>query len=310
MPDGTVNLTDVARSIKDEKQQAIVGTYATSYQPMAVLPLLNQPSGVHSWNLEVGLPNTTGGARNYNGTYTASKTRIASFAVNSSIYGGQVKIDRMFAKINPSQVPLEKAAQIKAMAYNFTKDVFEGAGGTYLRGIKDYLDNESIFSAQTSDIGTASGGTALVTDHLDKLLSLINFIPGRTYFYMTDNVGLRARKIARGNSASGDTAYNLNYSKDEWGYFSGSYGGVPIVVLKDGKGNNLLSTDEGDGSSSSVYAVTYGVDNFTGFQVGNPEVIAANDSSVYNYFDLEHGVGTAVKSIRSIARLRYVAESV
>jgi hypothetical protein len=87
------------------------------------------------------------------------------------------------------------------------------------------------------------------------------------------------------------------------------YDGIPIIVLKDGKGTDLLSTDLGDGSSSSIYVVTFGEEQVTGFQVSAPDIVPLTQADVYNYFNIEWGVGTAPQAIRSISRLRYVSEA-
>lgn len=310
MPSGYVTLLESAKTMPIGVPRGVVMTYALAYQPMTVLPLLPEPSGVHNWNLEMELPYTTGGVRNINGSWTASRSSVSAYTDTFKIYGGEVKIDRAIAETNPAKVPQERESQIKAQARQFTKDMFEGTGGSSLRGIKDWIDNDPSFSTQSSNVGTASTGALLTTDHLDKLLSMGNIEIGRSFIYCTDNIGLRVRKLSRGNSVSGDTAYANRFTPEQWGYFAGMYADVPVIVLKDGKGSNLLSATQGDGSSSSVYLVTYGENMFTGYQVSPMKVISLTQADVYNYFDVEWYVGAVPKSIRSIARLQYVIDSV
>jgi hypothetical protein len=120
-------------------------------------------------------------------------------------------------------------------------------------------------------------------------------------------VNRRIKKLSRG-TASG--SYNINYTPEQLGMFDGKYDGIPIIALRDGKGDDLLSTTLGDGSSCHLYVVTYGEDNVMGFQVGPMEVIGLNEASVFNYFDIEWGVGIAPMSRRSISRLDYVSNAV
>lgn len=309
MPSGTITLLEASKTMPAGVPRGIIQTYAIAYHPLTVLPLISEPQGIHKWNLESELPYNSGGTRNLNGSWSATRSSTNAFAETVRIYGGKIQIDRAIAKMNPGKIAQERIAQVKAKAYRFTIDMFEGAGGSLLRGIDTIIDNETVFSNQSSDVGTASAGAALTTDHLDKMLSMLNVVPGRTFLYCTPNVHLRAQKLARGNSVSGDTAFAMRFTKDQFGYFSGNYNGVPIIALKDGKGTSLLSTTQGDGSSSYMYGVTYGEENFTGFQVGTPSIYPRTQADVYNYFDFEHIVGTAAKSIMCIARLRYITDS-
>lgn len=310
MPTGAITLLEAAKTMPASQATGIVMTYASAYHPMLAMPMITEPQGVHSWNVENVLPYTTGGTRLINGTWTATRSDVSAFAETFKIYGGEIQVDRAIAKVNPGKVPQEKESQTAAKARIWTTDFFSGTGGQSLRGIDDWLTNEPIFANQTFNVGTASAGSVLLTDHLDRLLSLLNVVPGRTYIYCSDNLSLRASKLGRGGTVASDTSYNNNFRPEEWGFWNGNYRGVPIIPIKDGKGTDLLSITEGDGSSSTIYGVTYGENMLTGFQVDTPDVIPLTQADVYNYFDFEHYVGIAPKAIKSIARLRYVSNTV
>jgi hypothetical protein len=309
MPSGALTLLDASKQMSDAGMRSVIETYALAFQPLTMLPMQSEPTGSHKWDLEYQLPYTSGGARNFNADFSATKSQISPFAENVRIYGGRVQVDRAIAKLNPGKVAQEKISQIKAKARLFVSDMFKGTGGTYLRGIEDWLNNEVAFAGQTSNVGDASNCSTLLTDHMDKLLSMIAVVPGSTFIYTTQNVALRCRKLSRGTAISGDVPFATNYTPMQWGFAAGSYSGIPIIPLVDGKGADILSSDDGD-SCATVFAVTFGNDMFTGFQVSAPEVYNLGDSTSYNYFDLEHMVGTAPKAIRSIARLRYVQNAV
>lgn len=310
MPTGAMTMLEAAKTIKNPKERGIVMTYALAYHPLTAMPIETEPTGQFRWNVDEQLPYTSGGTRAINGSWTATRANVAPFSSTAKIYGGEVKVDRYINEVNPGRVAHEKQMQIAARAYMWTKDMFEGAGGNDLRGIKDWIDNETLFANQNQDLGSSSAGYRLMTDDLDKLLSMLDVVPGRTFIYCSDNIGLRCRKLQRGNQATGDIGYLNQHQPSQWGYFSGNYAGVPIVVLKDGKGTDLLSTTDGDGSSTVVYGVTYGPSAFTGFQTSGPKVIPLTNNDVYNYFDMEWYVGIVPQSIRCIARLRYVKNSV
>ncbi len=310
MPTGAQTLLEAAKTMPVSQPRGIIQTYALAYHPMQVLPMLSEPTGVHAWNLEYELPHTTGGTRQINGTWTATRSAISPFNSTFKIYGGEVQVDRAIQKVNPGKVPQEIESQTKAKAYRFTIDMFQGTGGSILRGVRDWLNNEVAFAGQTFNVGTASAGSVLLTDHLDRLLSLMHVVVGRTYIYCSQNMSLRASKLSRGTNVSGDIAYQTRFRPSEWGLFGSVYNGVPIVPLVDGKGTDLLSITQGDGSSTTLYAVTYGDNMFTGFQVDTPDIYPLSQADVYNYFDIEHLVGVAPQAIKSIARLRYVSNTV
>lgn len=306
----SLSLLESAKTLPDGLNKGVMMTYALAYHPMTVMPMQSAPTGVCAWNVEDQLPHTSGGFRNVNGTWTASVSQINPYSETSRIAGGRVQVDRFIESTNPSRVAAEKQAQIKAMAKLWTAGMFNGDGGTYLKGIDYWIDNVTAYSSQNIDTGTASAGALLTTDHLDSLLNAVNTVPGRTFIYMPDKVALRARKLARGTAVSGDVPYLTNYTPEQWGFFAGKYDDYPIIPLKDGKGSDLLETNLGDDNSTCVYAVTYGEDMFSGFQVKPMEIIALNQADVYNYFDLEWYSWCAPLAIRSIARLRYVENAV
>jgi len=134
---------------------------------------------------------------------------------------------------------------------------------------------------------------------------------GRTYLYMNQTPYLRLQKIARGQASTTDfLTQNINYTETDFGKFAGFYAGIPCIVLKDGAGVDMLSNTKGDGSSTTVYGVTYGPENFTGFEDESIKFHEMKEISVMEAFDLEWGIGTAPQSKRCVAKLQYVANSV
>ena len=309
MPASAVTLFQTAKSMPEGPSRGVVMTYALAYQPFSVMPIESAPQGVKKWTVDDKLTHTTttDGFRNFDAEYTARYANSRPFSESVRIAGGRVKIDRMQDKINPAEAQRQQRNQIAAMARGTTISMFEGGDGSEFKGFDSWLDNESLFSSQTVDMGTASAGSIVTEDGLDEVLDKQNIIPGRTFIYTTQAVNRRIKKLSRG-TASG--SYNINYTPEQLGMFDGKYDGIPIVALRDGKGDDLLDATLGDGSSSSLYVVTYGEDNVMGFQVAPMEVIGMNEASVFSYFDIEWGVGIAPMSRQSISRLRYISNSV
>lgn len=302
-----VTLLEMAKTMQDPAKAAIIGTYAMAYHPMTVMPIKTAPTGAYQWYLENALPYTTGGVRNFDGTWTRTYGRNAPKSENIRIYGGSFQVDRQIARLNPAGVQDQKEKQIKADARRFTIDFFEGADGTALRGIEDWIDNDTDYSSQSFNVGTSTTAAVLSTNALDQLLSLVDIRPGFTFIYMTDTITRMAKLLSRGSITSSNTNYAVTYTPDQWGYFAGTYDGIPIITVKDGAGTDMLTTTRATSADgSSVYAVTYGEDALCGFQSAPMEVYPLTDDTVYNFFDYEWPVGVAPQSKRCIARARYV----
>jgi hypothetical protein len=308
-----LTLSDIAKTMPDDQSQGVIWTYALANHVTQKIPIENKPTGRKSWKVRNDLAYTTSATatRALGGEYTASKTPVQPFEANVKIYGGRVQYDRALEKLNPGEKEEQKYGQTVAQAHQFAKDVFEGTGGQYLWGITSQLDTIPFFSGQTIYAGTTSTPAVLTMDMLDDALSRHNVIPGQTYIYCNRQPSNRIKKLARGQG--GSTAFdtqNINYSPAEFGTFAGMYDNIPVVKLVDGKGTDLLSNTDGGGTATTLYIVTYGPENFTAFQTGNPEVIDMEGVSTTVAFDLEWLVGTAAQSKRCITQIKYVKNGV
>ena len=311
---GNVSLLDVAKNMPESREAGVILTYATSSHPLMVMPVETQSSGVKKWKLANDLPysDSASAYRNLEAEYTATKTPVQPMAANFKIAGGRVKLDRVLKGLSPADSNIQRVGQIQAQARQLTKDIFEGAGGSFLWGITNQIASIPVYSGQSMDCGTVSAGAVITEDKLDELISLVNVVPGQTYIYCNDAPTRRIKKLSRGQGtvASGSYFYNINYRPEELGTFIGMYDGIPIITLKDGKGTDLLSNAEGDGSSTTVYIVTYGPENFTGFQVKPMTAYELKEISVFEAFDIEWLIGTAMQSVKCAARMRYVKNAV
>lgn len=307
---GNVTLLEVAKNMPDTKEKGIIMTYATSYHPLATMPFETVPGGTKKWKVvnDLSYSDSSYAYRNLEAEHQTTKTPTQIFNANVKIAGGRVKLDRLLKTLSPGDVPIQREGQIASYARQVTIDIFEGAGGSALYGITNLIDNQPLFSNQAVSGGTASTGALLTEDMMDAFLAKINRIPGQTFLYMNDAPYRRLRKLARGNIAT--TGYNVQYTPEQFGYFAGFYDEVPCIVLKDGKGTDLLSNTTGDGSSTTIYAVTYGQDNVMGFQAKPIEVIPMNEISVLEAFDIEHPMNFACQSVRCIAKLQYIKNAV
>ena len=307
---GNVTLLDVAKNMPDSKEKGIIMTYATSYHPLATMPFETVPGGTKKWKVvnDLSYSDSSSAYRNLEAEHIATRTPTQTFNANVKIAGGRVKMDRLLKDLAPGDVPIQREGQIASYARQITIDMFEGAGGSAFYGITNLIDNQPLFGGQVVNGGTASTGALISEDMMDEFRAKINYVPGSTFFYMNGAPYRRLRKLARGNIAT--TGYNVQYTPEQFGYFAGFYDDVPCIVLQDGKGTDLLSNTTGDGSSTTVYAVTYGAENVIGFQLKPITVIPMNEISVLEAFDIEHPMNFACQSVRCIAKLQYVKNAV
>jgi len=284
-----VTLLDAVKNMSPSPAQAAMMLYATSTHPLMVMPIKNILGATEKWNMQLELPYSSGSYRSINEEFTPTKAITASFNSNVKIAGGRVQNDRAIDIIAPGERNIQQMSQLAAMAQSVTKDIFEGAGGEALYGIK-----QMIADANMPYSNTVAGGNAILTpDLLDKALATHNVIPGYTYIYAGNAPYRSLMKNARGNVA---TSYNIQYRPEEYGLFMGYYQGVPIVKAMDEAGNDWFAIASGSPDTTSVYIITYGLQNFHGFQAAPPQVLGLDAISVMKAFDVEWYLGTAAKS--------------
>lgn len=322
MADQEVTLLEAAKLMEPSRKAGVVETYASAYQPMSVAPVINTGGkSTYTWTVEDDLAHTSGGKRNVGSDFDATQGNVKPYESEVKIYGGKIKVDEYITDHSPASVAFQEASQIRAMAREFTVDLFEGSGGSSLRGARDWLLYDGAFSNQEIDAGSSANGDLLTMSMMDELVSKVS--RNNPYIYMRDLVARRLKVLARGLSAT-DTSQRLNYTPDQFGMWSWRYDGIPIIVLLDGKGTDLLSTTEIDGynggtnsTTSSVYAIDYGMEAASLFSSGAGGSVGANgvplpklemhgDGTNYKYERMTWYVGFVPHTIRCLARIRYV----
>lgn len=307
-----LTLLESSKSQSDAKQRAAIQIYAEAYQPLTQLPFIPaQPGGVLSWTVEDTLG--TIASRAIGSDYTADNGRDKPYTSTAAIYGGKVQVDRVTAAINPASIPAKKANKVRSFARKWTVDMFQGQGGSDLKGISKWIADD--YTGQAVDGASAVLGMA----KMDALYDKLNVVPGRSFFYMTQTPFLALNTLSRTAATGAQVIQYMVDTGNVMGFGFGSripmYNDVPIVVLKDGKGTDLLSTVETSagvhtgGDLTSVYGVTYGPEMFTGFEAVPFLRKDFADNTNYESFLIEHVAGVAPKVFRSIARLYAVKNS-
>ncbi len=311
---GNVSLLDAAKNMKDSPEKGVIMTYALSSHVLMHMPI-EESNGRKTWKLinDLAYDSSSAAYRNIGSQFTATKTPVQPIAANVKIAGGRVQLDRVLKELSPAEIPIQRRGQIAAQARQLTIDIFEGGGGSAIYGIDNWITNEPVFSGQSMDMGSVSSCGLITEDGMDEFVSLLNTQPGQSFIYCNDAPARRIKKLGRGSGyigTAGAYTYNVNYRPEEFGTFAGMYDNIPIIKMVDGKGTDMLSNTKGDGACTTVYGVTYGTDNYTGFQKGGMKVHEMDEISVLEAFDNEWLVNAVPQSVRCIARMRYVTNGV
>jgi len=313
-----ITLLEAGKLMEASRKAGVVQTYAEAYQPMQVAPVINTGGKAsYKWIVEDDLAhNTAASVRNVQADFTASQGDVKPYESDTKIYGGKIQIDEYIVDHSPASVAFQERSQIRSHARALTVDLFEGEGGTHLRGWRHWLLNDAAFAGQQISAGAAASGTLLSSPMVDELIGRVNRGPG-TYFYCREIVARRLRVISKGQAAN---EQRMNYAKNEFGMWSWMYDEIPIIVLQDGKGTDLLSVTEIDGAATnsdtcSLYLINWGEEAASLFSsnptigangVPIPKLTVQNDGSNYQYERLTWYVGNVPHTIRDIGRIRYI----
>ncbi len=306
MADEVLNIIDATRDLPDEKEKAVIHTYALTTHVTMALPLETHSTGMSKWTIEDDLQYNTGNYRKFNNEFESKKTNTKSFAVNVAVSGGKVAADRALVKINPGEVRREQLNTVRSFAHGFTADFFQGADVDGFLSIDGYIDNEDFWNSQQLNCGASADSPAVISpDKIDAMIALHN-VTSRTFLYVSGNVYLKIKKDSRGNESGG---YNVNYLPREFGTFAGYYDDIPIIIARDGKGTDYFAKSGSGTNSVSAYLVTYGEENMVGIQQGPPDVINL-ETGVLKTFEYEHMLAPKPYSRKCITRLNFIKDAI
>jgi len=301
-----ITLSEAAKQLPDGTEKAVLTLYADTYHPLQALPIQPRPSGVMRWTLEDTLDSNVG-ARAIGSDFTAGNGTVKPYSSITKAYGGKIQVDDKIATEEPEAVGFYKAQQIRALARKAVIDLFEGAGGNSWKGLRAWIQSD--YTDQNRSTGAGAAAAIVPTMALmDSTLSYLDVVPGKTFIYSNYTPFQVMATLARTNGAG---QQNIQWMPNEFGVLTPYYAGIPWVVLRDGKGTDLLSTVETDtantgGTATSIYAVTYGEEMVTGFQSKAPTVLAPDDATNFKTSRLDWYAGLAPLRPRAVVRLNNV----
>jgi hypothetical protein len=304
-----LSLLEASKHLPEGPERAVIQLYASTYHPLQVLPVQDRPNGTMRWTVEDTLDSNIG-ARAIGSDFTEGQGTVKPYASVTKAYGGKIKVDDKIVTEEPEAVAFYRAQQIRALARKATVDIFEGGAGTSLKGLRNWAIND--YTTQNVAAGTTSGGDVLTMAIMDSAFGYADVVPGSTFIYSNWLPFLRMSQLARTN---GSGQQNIVYEKNDFGVLTPFYMGIPWIVLRDGKGTDMLSTvEDGDtltgGTACSVYIVTFGEEMVTGFQSAAPKVEGAQDATNFKTSRLDWYMGVAPVKTRSFVRVKNVKNAV
>jgi len=292
---------EMIKDMKDPVAQAASFVYAKESPVLTAMTFETRRQGVMKNTLIVKNPYTASSAayRAFDAEFSTTKAPKQKFAANVVNAGGRFEFDRDADYMNPEETQIQMEGQLRANVRILSKDIFEGTGANNgLYGIDAMIDNWALWSGQT-----VAGGNALLSlTMLDTAMALHNVQPGRTFIFLASNPFLYLKILQRGVAS---TQYNTQWLPEQWGKDPKTYGDIPVIRFVDGTGTDYFT----DSSGINGYIVTFGPEDFAGFQVRPPYVSGNNTNSVIVSNSYNWQIGTMPKSIKCITRIDKIKDA-
>lgn len=256
--------------------------------------------------------------RKINATYTHKVGEVEPLEEQGFLFGGKTVIDRVYDKVSPTLVTGDYASFqvdlfLKSLAYQYNYDLMmntPAANADSIVGLWYRLKNE--LSGQMIDAGapdiSPNSATMSASGNLflDKLNELIYALPEHSAdaLIMNDTVFLRVQSILRQLGL-------LTTSTDSFGRTVFEYQGAKLVDIgyKSDQSTRILGNAEtsaglnSGGALSSIYAVKFGPEYLTGWQLEDPQTIPHQDNALQRSVTVDWYTGIAITNPRSVARL-------
>jgi hypothetical protein len=264
-------LLEAAKTSKDAYKSGIIEMYAGT-DILSILLFEDIQGNALKYNRESSLPGV--GFRGVNEAYTASTGVLNPMTESLVIAGGDLDVDKFILKtMNEGIRSEQEAAKARALGLSWSAKFFNGDSSTDPRefdGLKKRIVGSQLIAA-----GTTNGGTALSLAVLDQALDQTM---NPTHIIMN-----KAMKRLF-NTAGRSTTYGgqINIEKNDFGFPTTYYAGLPIVTVDlDNEGNEIITNTEatytssawgGTATGTSIYIVSIGANMLTGIQNGGMDV--------------------------------------
>ena len=229
---------------------------------------------------------STAAVRAINSEYTAGEAKRQEKTAKAAIMGGSFQVDRVLQSTSGAvdELAFQAAQKIKATSNYFHNLVINGTaastGAGYVTGtfdgLRKLLDGTSNEFTTDIDLSDAAKVTSNANAFIDQLDQLVHAIDGDTsMLLMNSEMLLKVRAAAR-------RAGYYERTKDDFGRVVETFAGIPLMDC--GKYFNGTSSVDVIGTStpstsaagtSSIYAVSIGLDGFHGISPTGTGVISS-----------------------------------
>lgn len=301
-----ITLIEAAKQANDPLKSGVIEMFAQSSELLRVLPFENISGNAIKYNREGELPGVA--FRGVNEAYSEDAGVLNPVTESLVIAGGDLDVDKFIIDTQGAAVrATHEAMKIKALAASISKKIIKGDSDTDPRefdGLQKRLTGNQVITAG------AGTGTAL---SLKKLDEVIDAVMNPTHIIVSKAIRRLLSAAARSSSVGG----YITYQPDEFGRKVAYYNDLPLIVLEDADGSEILGFDEAaSGAASpantcSLYVVSLAPDKMTGIQNGvmdvrdlgelNTKPVFRTRIEWYNGLCLYHG--------RSAARLRDITNA-
>lgn len=296
-----LTLVEAGKLSQDPVQSAVIETFARSSEILRVMPFEDIAGNALKYNREGELPGIA--FRGINESFTESTGVINPQIESLVIGGGDLDVDRFIIVTQGMGVrATHELMKVKALASAVSTKFIKGDSSDDPRefdGLQKRLTGNQIVAAGS---GT---GSAL---SLRKLDEAIDQVSNPTHIVVSKAVRRLLSAAARNSSVGG----YITYQPDEFGRKVAYYNDLPLLVLEDADGSEILNFDEAaSGASSpanttSLYVCSFGPDRITGLQNGTMNVRDLGELQTKPVYRtrVEWYLSMTLKHGRSACRLR------
>lgn len=301
-----ITLIEAAKQVDDPLKSGVIEMFAQSSELLRVLPFENISGNAIKYNREGELPGVA--FRGVNEAYTEDAGVLNPVTESLVIAGGDLDVDKFIIDTQgPSVRSTHEAMKIKALAAAISKKIIKGDSETDPRefdGLQKRLTGNQVITA-----GTGSGAAL----SLKKLDEAIDAVMNPTHIIVSKAIRRLLSAAARSSSVGG----YITYQADEFGRKVAFYNDLPLLVLEDADGTEILGFDEAaSGASSpantaSLYVVSLSPDKMTGIQNSVMDVRDLGELNTKPVFRtrVEWYTGLCLYHGRSAARLRDITNA-
>jgi hypothetical protein len=303
----SLTLIEASKYSVDVLQRGVIEVFARTSPVLELLPFMEIAGNSYKYNQEQTLPGIA--FRGVNEAYVESAGVVNQLSEGLTILGGDVDVDKFLAQTRGNVNDLraiQTEMKSKALAMEWTHSFFKGDVTATPNGF-DGLEKRLTGSQKIYADGAGTAGANLTLEKLDELIDAVVGEPD--VLFMSKAMRREVKKLLV------QSQHYIENGTDAFGRPVATYAGIPIRVLDENAGYDILSFTETvgtDNNTGSIYAVKFGAEQYvSGLRNGSVNVRdlgEVQDKPVYRT-RIEFYSGFAVFHPRACARLAGIKKS-